>query len=345
MHDGGVGADAISVAGVVAAYKRPAMLRSLLESLKDARPLKKMIVVDNGFDAETEAICREQPFPVLYHRPEFNLGCGGGVARGLTLGLKEPGITHLCCFDDDALATPGAVEALMATMKDAGADAGVPLVVDAKGHVMWPPGLLERHAIQTIRREGLEPAQYRAECGLKPVAFSWAPWPTLALSTRVVQECGVPRDDFWLCAEDLEYTLRLTYRRRGVLAPAALCRHLPPETSGGDAIDGPHYLRFCLMLQNLSYISTRLPHGCRVLRHLPGNYLRFLRTFGCNTATARDVWVAWWRGGIRGKPAGTPGCDGFKERFLRNTTKKTPNSKFQNPEKLQNPNSRGDCQG
>jgi len=309
-------AGAISVAGVVAAFKRPGMLRTLFGSLKEARPLRKVIVVDNGFDAETEAICQQQPFPVLYHRPERNLGCGGGVARGLMLGLQDQAITHFCCFDDDAHATPGALETLIGGMIAAEADLAVPLVLTAEGYICWPPGLLERQACQTIRRNRLTPAQYRAACGPGPVPFSWAPWPVLALSARAVRERGYPRGDFWLCAEDLEYTLRLTYRGRGVLVPAAVCCHLPPPTSGGDHLESPHYLRFCLMLQNCSYISTRLPHARRILRNLPGNYWRFLRTFGCNPATMRDIWLAWWRGGVRGKPAGIPGGDGFKKRFL-----------------------------
>jgi hypothetical protein len=71
------------------------------------------------------------------------------------------------------------------------------------------------------------------------------------------------------------------------------------------------------MLQNISYISTRLPHARRIFRHLPGNFRRFLRTHGCTPASLRDGWLAWWRGAVRGKPAGTPGFDGFKNRFLK----------------------------
>jgi GT2 family glycosyltransferase len=316
-HDASVASDAISVAGVVATFKRPAMLRSLLGSLREAGPLRKMIVVDNGFDAETEAVCREQAFPVLYHRPERNLGCGDGIGCGLRLGLEDPAITHFCCFDDDAEAGPGAVEALIGRMTAADAVVAVPLILDAQGLVSWTPGVLERRVQQTFRRGRVTPAQYRAACGNGPVPFSWAPWMALALSARVVRECGFPRTDFWMYAEDLEYTLRLTHRHRGVLVPAAVCRHLPPPTTGGEYVGSSHYLRSCLMLQNISYISTRLPHARRIFRHLPGNFRRFLRIHGCTPASMRDGWLAWWRGAIRGKPAGIPGFDGFKNRFLK----------------------------
>src|SRR5436190_14091367 len=100
----------ISIIGVVAAYKRPAMLRDLLRSINDSTHLSKVIVVDNGFQAETAEVCRQAKIEAVYHRPEHNLGCGGGVARGLQLGLAEGKATHFCLFDDDARATPGSVD-------------------------------------------------------------------------------------------------------------------------------------------------------------------------------------------------------------------------------------------
>ncbi len=306
----------ISVVGVVAAYKRPAMLKALLESVSDSTLLARVIVVDNGFEEEIAEVCRQASVEVTYHRPERNLGCGGGVARGLQLGLAEGNATHFCLFDDDARATPGAVDALIQGMNATNAGVAVPLVVNELGQVSWFPGLTQQKAWETVRRPGLIPDEYLRICGPEPVPFTWSPWPVMAVSAAAVKECGCPRDDFWLCAEDLEYSLRLTSRHPGVLVPGSVCGHFPPATSGGDETGGAHYLRFCLLLQNLSYITTRLAHARRALRHLPGNYARFFRTFGFGGETVRDAWLAWWRGALRGRPAGVPGFDGFSRRFV-----------------------------
>jgi GT2 family glycosyltransferase len=305
-----------SIIGVVAAYKRPGHLRDLLSSITDAGAVSKVIVVDNGLDAETETVCRQSPVPVLYHRPEYNLGCGGGIGRGLQLGSRENGVTHFCLFDDDAQATPGSVASLVQGMREASADIAVPLIVNPEGHVSWFPGLIQGPQWKVIRQPGLTPAEYRRVCGLAPTPFSWSPWPVMALSAQVVRECGFPRHDFYLCSEDLEYSLRLTWRHKGVLVPAAVCRHIPPPSSGGNERGGPHYLRFCLMLQNNSFLSVWLPHGRRSLRHLPGNYMRFFRLFGLNRHTLRDALLAFRLGAVLGKPAGTHGCDRFKKRLL-----------------------------
>ncbi len=308
--------DVLSTVGVVAAYRRPDLLRNLLASLKAEKTLRKVIVIDNAGEAGTELLCKEAPVPVRYERPGRNLGCGGGVALGLQLGAREPGTSHICTFDDDTEAIPGAVDALVGGMAAASADVGVPLVLNREGYITWIPGLQDSRAWKSIRQARLRPADYHRLCGLEPVAFSWAPWPMMAFSARAVLECGVPRDDFWLCAEDLEYSLRLTYRHKGVLVPSAVARHLPPTSADWDDPGGPHYLRFCLMLQNLSYTCTRLAHGRRALRHLPGNYRRFLRTFGWKRESLRDAALAFWRGAVTGKPAGVAGADGFKTRFL-----------------------------
>lgn len=313
------------VIGIVAAYKRPEMLRALLDSLKDETLLREVIVVDNGFQEEVAQVCRAAVAPVRYYRPERNLGCGGGVARGLELGLREEKVTHFCFFDDDAQATPGAVDALVRGMNEVSAAVGVPLVLNREGHVSWYAGLQDRRSLEVVRRPGLTPEEYRRLCGTTPVPFSWSPWPVMAVSVEAVKRNGVPRGDFWLCAEDIEYSLRLTYHSLGVLVPAAVCRHLPPASSGGDQPGGPHYLRFCLLLQNLSYISTRLPHGRRAMRHLPANYARFFRIFGISGASLRDAWLAWWRGLMRGKPAGIAGCDGFRHRFIGLARPQAPN--------------------
>jgi GT2 family glycosyltransferase len=306
----------VSAVGIISTFKRPRLLGRLLATLKDAG-IRKVIVNDDGLDDETEAVCRAAPLPVQYHRPERNLGCGGGIGRALSIGLRDPNTTHFCLFDDDAEASPGSVSVLLEGMREAKAELGVPTVLNAEGHVQWFAGLQEPKAWKTIRRPGLTPEQYQAECGLEPVRFTWAPWPVMALSAGVVRECGYPREDFWFYVEDIEYSLRLTHRHLGVFVPGAICRHLPPVTSGGNEIEGPHYLRFCLMLQNLSYTCTRLRHARRALRHLPGNYLRFLRTFGPHPAVLRDMALAWWLGAVRGKPAGVPGFGLFKERLAR----------------------------
>src|SRR5947207_10764185 len=158
----------VSVVAIVATYKRPVALRELLESLNGSALLKKVIVVDNGFQDEAGMVCKQAPVSVEYHRPEVNLGCGGGVARGLKRGLTEASVTHFCVFDDDAQATPGAVDSLVKGMSAVSASVAVPLVLNQAGHIGWFPGLQQPLPWTLIRRPHLTPSVYQQICGCEP---------------------------------------------------------------------------------------------------------------------------------------------------------------------------------
>ena len=298
---------------VTATYRRPAQLAQLLASLRQGQPaLVGVVIVDNAGEAAVAALESTAPFRIRIVTPGRNLGCGGGVALGLREALQFPAVTHAWIFDDDAAATPGALGALLAALDTAQADAAVPLVTDAAGHLGWFPGPLAQPAWSVVRRPGATPAAFRAACGDAPLRWTWAPWPSLLVSRRALEGVGLPRDDFWFQGEDLEWTSRLTAKFAGVLAPAAECRHLPPP---GDP--ARTRLKTAAMLQNNLFTATRLPHGRRLLRHAPGNAWRFLRAQGFSSKAWELAWHAHWRGALRGQPAGLAGADGFRQAWER----------------------------
>ena len=102
--------------------------------------------------------------------------------------------------------------------------------------------------------------------------------------------------------EDLEFSLRLTHRERGVFVPTALVEHLPPPST--PAAREEEYVKHRAMIQNIAYTALRLPHGRRIARTIPGNCRRFLRTWGWNPRVLGDTLAALWRGAILARPAG-----------------------------------------
>lgn len=304
------------VAAITATYRRPERLAELLASLTQDQPaLQNVLVIDNAGSPETEGLAAQMPLSTHVITPGKNLGCGGGVALGLREALRDPATTHVWLFDDDAATTPGALAALLLALESAGADAAVPLVTDAAGHVGWFPGPLPQPAWNLIRGAKLTPSAFRAACGMTPLPWKWAPWPSLLVTRRAVETIGLPRDDYWFQGEDLEWTLRLSARFVGVLAPAAECRHLwPPE-------DRPRaFLKQALMLQNNFYTAARLAHGARIWRHAPGNVARFLAANRFSVRAFVTAWLCWWRGACRGLPAGAPGGDGFRVAWQKRTS-------------------------
>ena len=294
------------VVGIVATYRRAPELERLLQSLRGCGVPMALLVVDNAGDAETEAVVRAAPegLEVVRLEPGENLGCGGGLAFGERAAFERYGdrFTHLWVMDDDIELAPGVLDRLLCAMDKEGAALACPMITWPDGRIGWFPGLLERQPFRvvcTVRT----PAEYLAQCGSRPVRFSWATGVSLLVSRQALERCGGHRDDFWIRGEDLEWSLRMTSRFDGVFVPDALVRHLPRPAQNSPEAQAAERKKHGALLQNTAYIAFRLPHGRRILRHLPGNLWRFMKEWGWVRGFIEGTRL-FWLGAVRGLPAG-----------------------------------------
>ncbi|MEI9897533.1 MAG: glycosyltransferase family 2 protein [Chthoniobacter sp.] len=294
----------LSVAALIATYRRPAELQRLLHSLaQGGRELAAVIVVDNAGDEELRALVRAAFPGAHYVNPGVNLGCGGGLRRAEEYALQLSGVnlTHLLILDDDAVLPPGTLAALAQAMEEAHADLAYPLVIDGHGRVGWLPGV-SRRASGMCRLGAVTPEEFRARFGSEPRDFHWAQGICLLVARRAVEQRGPHRDDFWVRGEDLEFSLRLTAHGRGILVPAVTVQHLPPPENSGVSREA-EYWKHCAMLQNIAYVGFRLPHGHRIAWTVAGALRLFFKAWSWRALG--DAGRALWRGAILGEPAGT----------------------------------------
>lgn len=288
---------------VVATFRRAPELRRLFASLEAVRVPLAVLVVDNADDPETEAAVRETALEAVRLLPGGNLGCGGGLAFGERAALERHGdrLTHLWLLDDDTEVAPEAASRLLAALEAENAALACPMIVNEAGRVGWFPGLLERAAFDAIRA-ARTPEDYLRRCGTRPVRFSWATGVCLLVTRAAVEELGVHRGDFWIRGEDLEFSLRTSARYPAVFVPEARVAHLPrPATHSVEALAAERR-KHRAMIRNLAYIGFHLRHGRRMLRTLPGNLWRFLKTWG--PGSVPEALADLWAGAIQGKPAG-----------------------------------------
>ena len=304
------------VVGVVATYRRPAELARLLASLKNAGGnFGAVVVADNANDAATREAFEASGLRGLCLPMEENLGCGGGLrmASAAACAHFKSEMTHLWILDDDAVAAPDALDILLREMESNGADAACPMVPDENGRLGWFPGLLDAEKFQAIREPGMNPAKYIAQRGSDPVPFSWSTGVSLLVTQRAIAAVGFHRGDYWVRGEDLEFSLRITYRYKGIFVPGATVKHIPAQAAGGES-GKDAYLKHCAMIQNLCYTSLHLPHGHRIARTIPGNFRRLLKAWPLHRAIP-DAVLAFWLGAIRAKPAGV--AENFHRRLLK----------------------------
>lgn len=301
------------VVGVVATWRRPAELARLLASLKNAGPnLGAVVIADNGNDPATHAAFEASGVRGSCLPQAQNLGCGGGLRAASKAACEhfKNEMTHLWILDDDAIVSPGTLDGLLGAMEGLDADAACPMASDENGHTGWFPGLLDAKKFRAIR-DAATPADYLAQCGGEPVPFSWSTGVALLVSRRAIDAAGFHRDDYWVRGEDLEFSLRITHRFKGLFVPGAEVKHIaapaPADRSRRDA-----YVKHCAMLQNLCYTGLHLPHGHRIARTIPGNFLRFFKTWPLKDAIP-DAALALWLGGVLARPAGV--ARNFRQRL------------------------------
>jgi len=288
-----------SVAALIATYRRPAELRRLLHSLAPSgSALAAVIVVDNEGSDEVRDLVQNACAGAHYINPGANLGCGGGLhlAEERALQLTAENFTHLLILDDDAVLSPDTLSRLLAAMEQEGADLACPLVIDERGRVGWLPGL-PRHMQHA---NGTAPEEFREKFGTQPHPFIWSQGICLLVSRRAIEQCGFHRDDFWVRGEDLEFSLRVTAQFRAVMVPEAVVQHLPPPATPQSST--AEYLKHCAMVQNIAYVSLRLPHGRRVAWTNFGALRDFLRIWSWRGLV--DLFRAWWRAIVLGEAAG-----------------------------------------
>jgi GT2 family glycosyltransferase len=249
---------------------------------------------------------------VRYIDAGSNLGCGGGLALGCQEVLKDKTVTHIWIVDDDAVIVAGCTRILLDAMGRAAADVAVPLIAGPDGKIASFPGPLKGAAWQQIRRP-ITPDEFVAACGQAPVDFVWSPGVCLLITRRAAAEAGGPRTEYWLMGEDLEFTCRLSARYKSILVPAARALHLQP----GQVNKKADFVKFGAFLTNLGYTTVSFPHGRKLLRHLPGNYLRFLRAYGLSPSTLRQALQFLYWGAFRRLPAGSSEFQKFRSRYLQ----------------------------
>lgn len=293
------------VVGIVATYRRAPELARLLRSLESVTVPLALLVVDNAGDPETAMALCAPPAGVEVVRlvPGANLGCGGGLAYGERAAMERYGdrFTHLWSMDDDIEVAPGTLERLLGAMERHCADLACPMIVWPDGRPGWVPGMVEGRAFRTAKKVA-SPSDYFARCGTRSIPVTWATGVSLLVTRRAFEECGLHRDDFLIRGEDLEWTLRITSRFTGIFVPDATVRHLPriPEESPEAAT--AERRKHGAMLQNIAFIAVHLPHGRRILKHLPGNLWQFARQWGI-TGLLEGLRL-YWSGAVRARPAG-----------------------------------------
>lgn len=203
-------------------FNRRALLAQVLDGLlAQTHALTDILVVDNASTDGTLDLLAEQYPTVRVRRLDRNTGASGGFAAGID-AAHASGADWIWVLDDDVVPRTDCLAELLAVAEDANVSVAVPRRIEAEGTVARAEAIIDE-ATQSYRAPDDEAVRWL------PIDLFTFEGPLLHRS--VVDAIGVPNADFFIIADDTDYSIRL-YHDRGPLAAAlamqaAVDRKLP----------------------------------------------------------------------------------------------------------------------
>ena len=271
------------VIAVVVTHNRRTLLLECIECLRRQTYADlRILIVDNASDDGTAQAVRPlvDAGVLSYENTGANLGGAGGFEWGVRSAAQR-GCGCVWLMDDDSMPEPTALEALMTAAKALGEFGFL------SGLVRWTDGSLCRMNIQRDLKMGnlRDFSRPLVPCGA-------ATFVSLLVPVSVVRQVGLPIGEFFIWADDLEYTRRISRSYPCYVVPASVTTHKCATNNGGNiSTDVPERIgRYRYAYRNEVYVYrreglrgvarllARTPvHICRVLTRSDSQRLRRIR--------------------------------------------------------------------
>ena len=218
-------------AAVVVTYNRKELLLKNIESLlaQTCKDALDILIIDNAStDGTREAVDRYiQNGQIQYFNTGANLGGAGGFSYGIKLAA-EMGYSTLWILDDDTLPTPTALEMLRKKDEELGDSYGF-----LSSKVLWKDGSICTMNIQK------ETKWKRMKAFDAEKRIQYASFVSLFLRANTVRKLGLPYKEFFIWADDWEYTRRISKTRPCYYIPSSVVGHWCASNVGADIIAAP----------------------------------------------------------------------------------------------------------
>jgi len=214
--------DKVMIAAVVPTWNGKDTLRRTLKALAaQTRPLDEIIVVNNAStDGTLEMLTTEFPSMTTISLPE-NLGSAGGFAQGLKAAYNK-GHTWIWLMDHDAIPNPDALEQLLKAMESYKSSS----VVNVLASIWYNPATKHFEG-GSLWRDRIIELPLEDNCrDLGPFPVDLAPYAGLLVKRNIVEDVGLPKPEYFIWIDDVEYCLRI--RRKGytiLMVPQSIIIH------------------------------------------------------------------------------------------------------------------------
>ncbi len=187
-----------TVCAVVVTYNRLALLKECVDAIrKQARPVDKILIVNNGSTDQTKTWLNEQPDLWIVHQE--NLGSAGGFHTGLKTAHHR-GYGYYWLMDDDTIPEPSALAELLAAFQIDSTTAY------ACSRVLFPDGRTGNLPRLPVRWAPPSTLTHYLNHGLLPI--SACTFVSVLFTKSTVDKIGYPLSAMYIWGDDIEFTFR-----------------------------------------------------------------------------------------------------------------------------------------
>ena len=245
------------IAAVVVTYNRKELLGECLEALLgQSRPCFDILVIDNASTDGTRELAETlgaEHREILYLNTGANLGGAGGFSFGIREGVRR-GYEYLWLMDDDTIPRRDALEELLAAAEKLDYDFGY-----LSSTAVWTDGSYCRMNWQRVNPENWLESYRLLQEGIIPVRE--ATFVSVLVSARAVRQAGLPKKEYFIWGDDMEYTARLSGKFPCYYVAGSVAVHKMGSNGGSDiATDRPERIsRYRYAYRN--ELSTAMSHS------------------------------------------------------------------------------------
>ncbi|MCE7066589.1 glycosyltransferase family 2 protein [Dyadobacter sp. CY326] len=216
-----------NIAAVVVTFNRLELLKGCINALRQqtVRP-DAIVVVNNGSSDGTDSWLAEQNDLILVN--QNNLGGAGGFYTGIKEAYEQ-GYEWIWVMDDDCVADKDCLENMLASRTSDDVLCLAPLVVDREGN------------IDTRHRGCFDFSQGSSsiytpinEKNDGDILVDFASFVGLMVHSSAIKQVGLPKREFFIHNDDVEYCLRLNQVSRVQVSVKAKIYHLENATASGE---------------------------------------------------------------------------------------------------------------
>ena len=228
------------IVAIVVTYNRKELLKKCVEKLQNQTVPLDILLIDNASTDGTNELFNSSNETIRYFNTGSNLGGAGGFSFGIKKAV-ELGYDYLWILDDDTMPTSTALEEFINEDKKMDGEYGF-----LTSRVLWKDNSICTMNIQKITK-------WRPLKNFDLVqSVQYASFVSLFIKASTAKRIGLPYKEFFIWADDWEYTRRISKTEKCYFVPQSVVHHWCNTNVGANIIaaDPDRIDRFRYMYRN-----------------------------------------------------------------------------------------------